>query len=239
MPSPNRIPQKPYEVYESDIDLWLDQFRAENGIDDLSKVTQSQWNAALMYVNKHCMQELGATLPGSRKKLYDDPVLLNAICDRYIYLCNMYSKEISMRGYAKLTGIYPETLEAWYNQSYRNINSNIYIDNIKGNTNIDIDTNNSANTNNGIDKDSLYHILCKKLNKEREESLSNKLADGMKNPVGVLAILNRHYAWNMPGVREEKRPELRSVEQIAAEMGVQLLPDSERPGEIILPEANF
>lgn len=237
MPSPNRIPQKPYEVYESDIDLWLDQFRAENGIDDLSKLTQSQWNAALMYVNKHCMQELGATLPGSRKKLYDDPVLLNAICDRYIYLCNMYSKEISMRGYAKLTGIYPETLETWYNQSYRNINNNpnnIYID-----TDNSVNTSNGVNINNGIDKDSLYCILCKKLNKEREESLSNKLADGMKNPVGVLAILNRHYAWNMPGVREEKRPELRSVEQIAADMGVQLLPDSERSGEIIIPEADF
>ena len=238
MPSPNRIPQKPYEVYESDIDLWLDQFRSENGIDDLSKLTQSQWNAALMYVNKHCMQELGATLPGSRKKLYDDPVLLNAICDRYIYLCNMYSKEISMRGYAKLTGIYPETLETWYNQSYRNINnnpSNIYIDNtIKGNNN-----NIGFDNDIGENKDSLYCILCKKLNKEREESLSNKLADGMKNPVGVLAILNRHYAWNMPGVREEKRPELRSVEQIAADMGVQLLPDSERPSEIIIPEADF
>ena len=37
----------------------------------------------------------------------------------------------------------------------------------------------------------------------REESLSNKLATGNKNPVGILAILNRHFAWNLPGVSRE------------------------------------
>ena len=44
--------------------------------------------------------------------------------------------------------------------------------------------------------------------KEREESLSNKLADGKQNPVGVIAILNKHYGWNMPGVsREAAKPQ--------------------------------
>ena len=46
--------------------------------------------------------------------------------------------------------------------------------------------------------------IYKKLNEFREESLSNKLATGNKNPVGVLAILNRHYAWNLPGVSKEQ-----------------------------------
>ena len=45
--------------------------------------------------------------------------------------------------------------------------------------------------------------IYKKLQQEREESLSNKLADGRQNPVGVLAILNRHYQWNLPGVSKE------------------------------------
>ena len=46
--------------------------------------------------------------------------------------------------------------------------------------------------------------IYKKLNQFREESLSNKLATGNKNPVGILAILNRHYQWNMPGVSREQ-----------------------------------
>ena len=45
--------------------------------------------------------------------------------------------------------------------------------------------------------------IYKKLMNSREESLSNKLADGKQNPVGVIAILNKHYGWNMPGVTRE------------------------------------
>ena len=46
--------------------------------------------------------------------------------------------------------------------------------------------------------------IYKKLNEFREESLSNKLVTGKQNPVGVLGVLNRHYAWNMPGVSREQ-----------------------------------
>ena len=45
-------------------------------------------------------------------------------------------------------------------------------------------------------------LIYEKLIKLREESLSNKLTV-VKNPVGVLAILNRHYQWNLPGVSRE------------------------------------
>ena len=45
--------------------------------------------------------------------------------------------------------------------------------------------------------------IVEKLRLFREESLSNKLATGNKNPVGILAILNRHYSWNLPGVSKE------------------------------------
>ena len=56
--------------------------------------------------------------------------------------------------------------------------------------------------------------IYKKLIAFREESLSSKLATGSKNPVGILAILNRHYQWNMPGVTREtsKRKSLGAAE---------------------------
>ena len=57
--------------------------------------------------------------------------------------------------------------------------------------------------------------IYKKLNHFREESLSNKLATGNKNPVGILAILNRHYQWNLPGVsRESNKQQVLTVEQL-------------------------
>ena len=45
--------------------------------------------------------------------------------------------------------------------------------------------------------------IAQKIRTFREESLSNKLTT-VRNPVGVLAILNRHYQWNLPGVSKER-----------------------------------
>ena len=85
-----------------------------------------------------------------------------------------YDKEVSILGFSILTGIEYETIHTW-------------------------------NNNNGNrDKFSTLRFnIYKKLNTFREESLSNKLATGNKNPVGILAILNRHYQWNLPGVSKE------------------------------------
>jgi hypothetical protein len=69
-------------------------------------------------------------------------------------------------------------------------------------TGIDTDTINDWG-NNSNKLSTSCSVIYKKLSKMREESLSNKLADGKQNPVGILAILNRHYQWNLPGVSKE------------------------------------
>lgn len=40
-------------------------------------------------------------------------------------------------------------------------------------------------------------VIYKKLNIENEESLSNMLIGGKRNPVGILGALNRRHGWNM------------------------------------------
>ena len=40
--------------------------------------------------------------------------------------------------------------------------------------------------------------IPKKLFQFREESLSNKLVTGKRNPVGVIAVLNRQFGWASP-----------------------------------------
>ena len=47
--------------------------------------------------------------------------------------------------------------------------------------------------------------IYKKLNQYREESLSNKLVTGNKNPVGVIAVLNRQYGWASPYTSDSNR----------------------------------
>ena len=52
---------------------------------------------------------------------------------------------------------------------------------------------------NGSTKLSTLSIqIYKKLSQFREESLSNKLVTGNKNPVGVIAVLNRQFGWASP-----------------------------------------
>lgn len=56
--------------------------------------------------------------------------------------------------------------------------------------------------------------IAEKLLKEREESLSNMLVTGRKNPVGLLGVLNRHYAWNMGQPRGTQRERQESIAQL-------------------------
>ena len=177
------------EVFDNDIDLYLDLFCQQYNIDDLRKESQSVWNACLMYIQKHVFSDRDKlkdktqidVVNGCMSSTYNryNYRLLNNICDYYIYLCGLYNKEISINGFSKLTKINIGIIEEWgYNYS--------------GSNRLSAESNE----------------IYKKLMKEREESLSNKLADGKQNPVGVIAILNKHYGWNMPGVsREAAKPQ--------------------------------
>lgn len=77
--------------------------------------------------------------------------------------------------------------------------------------------------------DSIDNILSQKrfeifkyINTMREQSLANILQTA-KNPVGTLAILNRQFNWNLPGVsREEVKPKLSRNELL---QGLDALPE--------------
>lgn len=171
------------EVFENDIQMYLSMFCEEQGIDDMKKESQAVWNAALMYIKRHVFSNKDLlkqsnniynsnSIMDSNYNMYNYELLYN-ILEYYIYLCNMYNKEISSMGYSKLIGISNEIISMW------------------------------GNDNNKLSSKSFE--IYKKLNQEREESLSNKLADGKQNPVGVIAILNRQYGWASPYTSDSNR----------------------------------
>lgn len=185
--TPNTI-----EVFENDIELYLQAFKDENEIDDLRAISQSVWNSALRYIYKHVFKgNKDALKAHSNITVESNSIpstfnrynyeLINSIVDYYILeMCMKYDKEVSIIGFSILTGIDNETINIWGNDSKVS---------------------------------SLSFGIYKKLNVFREESLSNKLATGNKNPVGILAILNRHYQWNLPGVsKEQSKPQLSASE---------------------------
>lgn len=172
------------EIFENDIDMYLQIFceRQKPPVEDLTKASQSVWNAALMYVHRHVFKN--REYFRSKEKINDICItsstfnlynynLVNDICDYYIYLCMTYEKEISILGFSNLTGIPDSTIYDWgYNQR-------------------ELSRTGSE--------------ICKKLQKYNEESLENKLASGKANPVGVIAILNRRHGWASPYTADSNR----------------------------------
>lgn len=194
--------QDTIEVFENDMQLYLEMFCEEQKIKDIKKESQAVWNSALRYIYRHVFKDTDRlkshtnisvnnnTIP-STFNAYDYSKVLDVL-DIYIFdMCMRYDKEVSIIGFSTLTGIDQSVIYDWGNNSNKlsEISSEIY----------------------------------KKLNQFREESLSDKLATGNKNPVGILAILNRHYQWNLPGVSKEqssrqaltadKLPDLGAIEQ--------------------------
>ena len=184
------------EVYNNRIEESIANYCIDHNLDheDLYKIDQSRWNSVLLYVYKQVFKpnkekdnrvyryNEKSNIDYSNKQLIDD------ICDIYINLCYEYSKEVSIMGFSKLTGISLDTIYEWLNGG----------DSARGSSEV-----------------------VKRLSREREESLSDKLASGKGNPVGILGILNRHYGWNMGQPRgPEQRQKAPDVPGIAKKYGV-------------------
>lgn len=193
------------EVFESDIELYLKLFCEEQSIDDLKAESQSVWNAALMYVKRHVFPT-SDTLK-LKNNIINNNSIMDSTYNQYDYdlvdhICDYY--------------IY---LCMSYDKEISAIGFSLF-------TGIDRYT--IATWRDGGNKLSTKSSdIGKKIYDYREESLSNKLVTGKQNPVGVLGVLNRHYAWNLPGVSKERTseraltaaelPKLGEIKQIESE----------------------
>ena len=199
-----------FEVYSNDIELYINLFCEDQGIEDLRKESQSVWNACLMYVQRHVFPDRQALKATKNSPEYVNNImpstcgaynydLLDTIANAYIYYCYTYDKEVSIQGFSKLLGIPKTVIDLW-------------------------------GTDLRLSKKSIN--IYKKLIAEREESLSAKLASGKSNPVGILSILNHWYSWNLPGVTREQstRTALTAAElpRLDSQKAVEALPDLEK-----------
>ena len=183
------------DVFENDILLWLGQWKDEQGVDDLCKITQQRWNAALYFIYKHVFKGKDELLRD--KTLFNNNSAALTHCDRYNYqlcmdildiyihdMCMVYDKEISIIGYTTLTGISYQTVMEW---GYR-----------------------------GIQSSSKAVEILEKLQQYSEESLSDKLISSKSNPVGVIAVLNHRHGWASPYTSDanRNRPQVLGVSEL-------------------------
>lgn len=171
------------EVFENDIQLYLSMFCEENGIEDMKKESQSVWNGALRYIRRHVFNN--KDLLKETNNIYN---INNSIASNY----NMYNYELV----DNICDIYIDL--CFINDKEVSI---LGFSNLTG---IDNETINIWG-NNDNKLSSLSFGIYKKLSQFREESLSNKLVTGNKNPVGVIAVLNRQYGWASPYTSDSNR----------------------------------
>lgn len=171
------------EIFENDIQLYLSMFCEENGIEDMKKESQSVWNGALRYIRRHVFNN--KDLLKEHNNIYN---INNSIASNY----NMYNYELINN----ICDIYIDLCFI--------TDKEVSIIGFSNLTGIDNETVNIwGNKDNKLS--TLGFGIYKKLSLFREESLSNKLVTGNKNPVGVIAVLNHQYGWASPYTSDSNR----------------------------------
>lgn len=173
------------QVYENDMELYLSQFCRDQKIEDIKQESQSVWNAALMYIKRHAFNETDCL---KSKSLVNTTGSFTGGVSNY----NAYNYDLVNRicdYYIYMCMMYDKEVSA------------IGFSLLTG-----IDRYTIATwRDEGTKLSPSCSDIGKKISDFREESLSAKLATAKRNPVGILAILNRHYGWNLPGVSREQQ----------------------------------
>ena len=175
--------QDEIEVFEDDIQLYLKMFCEEQKIKDIKRESQAVWNSALRYIYRHVFKDTDRLKSHTNISVNNNtiPSTFNAYdYKKVLDVLDIYIFDMCMRYDKEVSIIGFSTLTG--------IDQSVIYD--------------WGNNSNKLSQTSSE--IYKKLNQFREESLSDKLATGNKNPVGILAILNRHYQWNLPGVSKEQ-----------------------------------
>ena len=167
------------EIFENDIQLYLSMFCEEQGIEDMKKESQAVWNSCLRYIYKYVFKN-NNNLLRQTDNIYN---IKNPIPSTY----NSYNYDTVL----KILDIYIFDMCMRYDKEV----SIIGFSTLTGiDESIIYDWGNGESGKLSTSSSKIY----KKLNEFREESLSNKLVTGNKNPVGVIAVLNRQYGWASP-----------------------------------------
>ena len=174
--------QRDIEIYDNEIIAQLNIFCEENGIEDMKKESQSVWNSALYYIQKKLFDK-------DYFKSKDNYNTNNKVFKESNY--NSYNFELVM--YVLDIYIYDMCMKYDKEVSILGFSS---LTGIPDSTIYDWGKNTLSSTASEI---------LEKLRKYQEESLSNKLVTGAKNPVGVIAILNRRYGWASPYTSDSRQ----------------------------------
>lgn len=178
------------EIFENDIEMYLKIFCEDQKIEDMRQAPQSVWNAAMMFIKRHVFNDKSILKSSEPLNNYYN----NSYDNKYNNLnksnCNSYDINIINNicdYYIYLCNVYDK---------------GVTISGFSKLTGIAEETIYAWGREENLLSTSGLHIY-KKLSTEYENSAESKLWAN-KNPVAVMAILNKRFGWNLPGVSREQ-----------------------------------
>lgn len=182
------------ESFENDIELYLQIFCERNDIQDMAKESQSLWNAALMFIGKQVFRDRETFR--NRKLIRDSNNIMDSTYN--IYDMDMVNDVCDI--YIYLCMRYDKEISILGFSELTGIpDSTVY---------------QWGYTERKLSQKGME--ISQKLTKYNEESLSNKLASGKSNPVGIIAMLNRKHGWASPYTADanRQRAQITTAEQL-------------------------
>lgn len=163
------------DIYENDIDMYINIFCEQNKIEDMRTASQAVWNSCLRFIYKNVFKHINLK-DNNNININNNKIPSNF--NRYNYnllldILDIYIYDMCLKYDKEVSIIGYSTL--------LNIPTSIIYD-----------------WGNEKTLSPLSSDIYKKLVQFNEESLSDKLATGNKNPVGIIAILNRRHGWASP-----------------------------------------
>ena len=177
------------EVFENDIDMYLKLFCEEQGIEDMRSAPQAVWNASLMYIKRHVFNNKSVLKISTPLINYNNNNYNNQYSNLNNSNCNAYNIDLV------------NSICNYYIYICNLYNKGVTISGFSKLTGISEETIYEWGRNeNKLSTSGLK--IYQKLNAEYENSLESKLWSN-KNPVAHMAIANKRFGWNLPGVSKE------------------------------------
>jgi len=174
------------DVFENDIELYTKIWCEKQGMNtsDIISISQNRFSALLSFLYKNIFKDVNL----KSSDIYNQSIMANTSCNAY----NIPLIESICDEYIRLCDYYDKII------------------NVEGFSKMV-----------GIPKETIYEWsrdesrkasartsdVAKRLISERERTLSDRLASGTKNPVGVLGCLNHWHNWAGVGNMEERKPQ--------------------------------
>lgn len=178
--------QESEEIFENDIDMYFKDFCEREEIEDMRLYPQSIFYAALIYIYNHVFKNTNRLRLKSKLEGYNNQYsnINNSNCNSYNYEYLNYIADYYIYMCYKYNKICTITGFCKLTGIYESV---VY---------------DWGNEKRAAKLSTSGRDLWEKLSKDYESSGEARLWSG-KNPVGQLAVMNRRFGWNLPGVSRE------------------------------------